>query len=239
LPFDIKELKATIDSHGYLKQHSYEFYFNPPPILQNERINTGTEGPSQSVIDITKLMLFRAEQASIPGSLLLTADNSRYGIGPTQKNPFNVLFSDTNVVFLADRFGLIQTFFYVWHNKIFNFDKNLAQGSVPSYTVEYKKNYVTDLSLIVYDPTGQAAMGFKFIDAWPTVVPGSPLAWGATDQLLKINVGFTFQRYEITDVSSINNFNPNSPTTVDSWTSNGPGLTISNPLTSVITGAIR
>jgi hypothetical protein len=126
----------------------------------------------------------------------------------------------------------------VWHNKIINFDKNLAKSTVPTYTMEYKQNYITDLTLIIYDVTGQAALGFQFIDAWPTVVPGSPLAWGATDQLLKINVGFTFQRYQILDVSSVSNYNPNSPTTIDGWTGSGSGLTIPNPLSSVITGAI-
>lgn len=249
MSFDLKELKASLEQHGYLRNHSYDIVMTVPPIMTNSRlriVNTLSSAEiDASLLDIPKIIQVRAEETGIPGSMLLTADNSRHGIGPITKNPYNAVFTDTTITFLADRFGLLWSFFYLWKQSIFTWDQK-ASGSgalVPSYRTQYRRDesgrgtFITDITINVYDMTGTPRMSFKLIDAYPTLVPSTPVAWGATDSLMKLRVGFTFQRYEMQDITSVANGQARLPTTTDGWTNAlTPNISASQPSSDFTTG---
>ena len=240
MSFDIKEFRGTLQSHGYLKTHSFTVLFGSPKVMSGRRFNIINQDSGESVQDaalteIPKLMLLRAESAQIPGSIIIGSDSSRYGISPNQKTPTGVVFNDTSFTFIADRFGLLWAYFYYWHNSIFSWDHKAGGGVVPSYTLEYRENYATDIIISVFDPTGKRVMAFKFIDAYPNMIPGAPLNWSQTDQILKLQVGFTYRQWEMVDFSA--DSSADLPTTTDVWSStptssinNTP--TISLPLTA-------
>jgi len=220
MPFDLKEIKGSIQSDGYLKTHSFTVMFGTPKVMQGKRFSivnsdSGKAVNSASLSEIPKLMVLRADTAQIPGSLLLTTDSARYGIGPNQKTPVNVIFTDTAFTFIADSYGLLWAYFYFWHNSIFSWDQKASGGRVPSYTMEYRENFSTDIIINVYEPHGRKVMSFKLIDAYPTLIPSTPLSWGENDQILKMNVGFTFRQWEMMDFATENG--AGAPTTTDTW----------------------
>lgn len=248
--FNIREIKATIDKHSYLKAHSYDVFMDTPNIMRNERLSISTElnrigsvATDQSIGDIPRILQVRAEETTLPGDMIITTDNNRYGIGPSIKNPSNILFTDTSMTFMADKYGLLWAYFYLWKNKIFRWDEDIdPKKTVPPYTVAYRKtkagdNYVTDIIVTMYDVENIPRMKFKLIGAYPTMVPSTPVAWGATDQLLKLHVNFTFHRWVMMDINSSDVGARQLPTTIDQWShvSAERALSTSTPDTSFTT----
>jgi hypothetical protein len=230
MAFDIKEIKASIEKHSYLKVHSFDITMNTPPILQNERLSIVNELNSQetdqNISAMPRIIQVRADEAQLPSAMLLTTDNQRWGIGPIIRNPYNTVFSDVQLGFLADRFGLLYAYFYLWHNKIFAFSQKLSgEGAkVPSYRMKYRKDpdpalggYVTDIDLTLYDVTNVPRVKYKFYDAYPSQQPGMPVSWGANDQLHKVRVAFTFQRWEMMNITAADLASRPLPTTIEEW----------------------
>lgn len=234
MAFDIREIKASLDQHSYLRTHSYDIQMNTPPVLQNERLSIVNELSSQEIEfgigDMPRMIRVRAEEAQLPGAMIMVSDNQRYGIGPHYKNPNNILFTDTSLTFIADKYGLLWAYFYLWKNKIFTWSQKLSGegAAVPNYNLEYRKvkqggilrnNYVTDIDITAYDVENIPRMKFKLFEAYPVIVPSTPMAWGQNDQLLKLHVSFTFQRWEMMNISTNDSAMNPLPTTTEQWNS--------------------
>ena len=199
MPFNIDRFKANIEESGYIKTNSFGILISPPAILQNSQILNG--GFSNPVNNVTNDLLFRVSELSTPATALNVADINRYGVGPTQKFPLNSVFNNLTLGILCDQYGDIWRFWYNWLNSIFEFTgkTDVATGNVntlPAYGAEYKSNYATMASLLIYDPEGNEIQRFDMTDVFPTSMLDVGLDWGSSE-LIKLKITITFKDFTI------------------------------------------
>jgi hypothetical protein len=218
MPFNINSFKSHIDDNGYLKSNQFEVIMNPPPILLNAAINN--LGTPQNIRNITDGMRFRIEQVRAPGINLLMTDINRYGVGPTQKQPFNAHFTETNFSILVDGYGEIWQYWYHWLRTIFEFNgtESARTGDanrIPTYTTRYKSEYSTIMQIIIYDPFGNAIQRVNLYEAFPTALREIPLAWNDAGNLMRLNVTVAYTDYTIVG-SALEGTNPQAPSAANS-----------------------
>jgi hypothetical protein len=181
MAYSVQDILGSINKSGWLPSNKFQVMLNLPYSLQGSIDNL--------------LLTFRAEDCRLPGVSYMASDVNRYGVGPLQKMPYNVMFTDTSISFISDKNGSIYNCFYTWMNTIFNFsDLNKKNGS---YETEYKDNYTTDISITVYDNNGNQVQIVKFLDAFPISMNEIPLSWNQNSQLLKVTVGFSFREWTL------------------------------------------
>jgi hypothetical protein len=219
MTFNINRIKDNIAGYGYLKQNKFEVFIQSPPLFQNSRLNVN--GNEINVDSLNNIHRFRIEQVRAPGVSLLSSDVRRYGIGPTQKFPYNAQYFDTTFSVLVDKNTAIWDFWYNWVNAIFNFNGTEASGNnlisggrIPTYTSRYKDDYSTIMMIVIYDDFGNTVKTINLYDAFPSSVKEIPLAWGDSQTLLRLAVSITYSTYTIVG-SNVGN-NSNQSTTVRS-----------------------
>jgi hypothetical protein len=202
MPFNISNLVSTIENYGYLKTSNFEVYIQPPRMLFG-----GSSGNSLQTNEITNMQTFRIDQVKAPGISLISADVNRYGIGPTQKQPFNAQYSEITFSILCDAEGMIWQYWHNWINAIFEYNgtENAFFGQsqkTPTYLTEYKSNYSTIMQIVMYDPSGYTVQRINLYEAFPTALREVNLAWGETDTLVKINVTIAYSEYTVVNSSA-------------------------------------
>jgi len=204
MAFDVEEFRANLSDGGYLKPHDFFVTIVPPPILRGKTI-TALSG-NQYQMGAEEIFNYRADSVRAPGVLIATSDVQRYGIGPIQKTPFNVVFSDNSISFIPDSDGFVWAFFYSWINSIFAYgDEHATPGAAPrraSNELEYRAEYQSTIKVDVLDPRGSIVQTIMMYQAYPNMMPDVPLSWGAHDQLLKLTVSFTFRDWSLVNVDA-------------------------------------
>ena len=198
MPFNISSFKANIKDYGYLQTNKYEIYVKPPDVLLNNSI-INFLGVSNNV-DIVKLIKFRTEEVYLPGISIQSADVSRYGIGPTQKFPFNAQFNEIRLTLVSDGYSQIWQFWYHWLRSVFEFsgaDRLRAGNRLPTYTAEYKNNHSSIIQIIVYDNLGNAIQKINLYEAFPTSMREIPVSWKENNELLKFSIMLTFKEFTL------------------------------------------
>lgn len=211
MAFNIEEFNSNISNYGVLQPNKFLVYFATPRSLAGTFSNSGN--PLFNM-DTSYLMQMRAEQARIPGINIMTVDNNRYGLGVMQRMPFNAQFTDTNITFIADSKGEIYKYFYSWFTSIIDFNGSgssnmngtFMSNPMPSYTMGYKDDYVTDIYILVFDNAGNLAKQIVLYNAFPNTMNDINLDWGNTNSVMKITVGLTFKEWsmDVYDNSGIN-----------------------------------
>lgn len=193
--FNIQEFSDNLMSEGVLYPSKFLVSIGTPTILLGKTINTPNDTNNTS--NLPNLISFRACEAKIPGIALATNDVLRYGIGVSEKMPYNAAMTDNSITFISDGKGKLYNYFYSWMRGIFDFSGTENDGSNgnlnPSYKTEYKSNYQTDITVSLYDPYGKVTNSVKMYQAFPITLNDIPLAWEDKTKLLKITVGFTFK----------------------------------------------
>lgn len=208
MPFNINSFKANIEDNGYLKTNQFEVIVTPPPILFAGSLNM--LGTSTGVKNVLDSMKYRIEQVRAPGISLISTDVSRYGVGPTQKQPFNAQYQDLTFSILVDGYGDTWQFWYNWVRAIFQFNgtesvfTNSGSNRLPTYTAEYKEKYATTMQIIIYDNFGNSIQKVNLYEAWPSSVREVSLTWGQGD-LMRISVSVTYSGFTLVG-SAIENF---------------------------------
>jgi len=197
--FNINEFKSHIDGNGYVPTNKYYVEFGSPPLMQRASINI--LGNPVKVSSIGQLLQFRAEAIRAPGILVSTSNNQRYGIGPMQQMPTNVNFTNISASFLADARGLVWGYFYQWFNTIFGFDEVISTSGISSnyntFRVNYKVDYVADITISVFDHSGKLVTSLTLIDAFPISMNDISLAWDSMNQLKRITVSFSYRSWKM------------------------------------------
>jgi len=218
MPFNINSFKANIEDNGYLKTNQFEVFVTPPPILVGKNLNM--LGTPIGVKNVIEGMRFRIEQVRAPGISLVSSDVSRYGIGPTQKQPFNAQYQDLSFSIFVDGFGDTWQFWYNWIRTIFQFNGSentfISEGSnrLPTYTAEYKQNYSTTMQIVIYDTYGNSIQKINLYEAWPSSIREIALTWGQGD-LMRISVSITYSGFTLVG-SALENFVQNGLTSTES-----------------------
>ena len=195
MPFNIRQFKAVFDEFGYIQTNNYEVSIPLPRILTGKRIQTGmVETPFEN---IARLMVTRIDRASIPGVNLATSDVFRYGVGVSEKKPYNAQFMDLNLQFICDKYSLIWHFFHKWIQSIYDFAGD--EGNFPKFTFNYKDDYISNVYLTVYNKHQKKPITINCESAFPTAVTDSPLSWSDRSNLVRVNVNMTYRAWWPTD----------------------------------------
>ena len=200
MPFNINSFKANIEDFGYLKNNQFEVLVTPPPILFGR--NMSSFGTPTAINDVLSNTRFRIEQVRAPGISLMSADVSRYGVGPTQKQPFNAQYQDVTFSILVDEFAETWQFWYNWIRTIYEFngtESGIGTGGsnrIPTYTTEYKEKYSSIMQIVMYDSYGNTIQRINLYEAFPSSLREVALAWGQGD-LIRISVSITYSSFTI------------------------------------------
>ena len=149
--FNVNNFKSTVSKSGILQTNKFIVGFLSPEIMQNSSIGNKPTSQTEQLIQV------RAESVKVPGIAIVSTDVNRYGVGPTQKMPYNATFTSNSITFISDKEGEIYKYFYTWLNKIFDFSGSTGSGGNrnASYKTEYKDKYTTDLHVVIYDNYGK------------------------------------------------------------------------------------
>ena len=209
--FNVQDFRASILNDGVMPIN--RFVVSIPVLSSMSFLNGGTgvsSAWSSSFKKGTSFLQYRAESIRLPGASLDTFTTRRYGVGPYQKYPTNVNFTDITITFLDDSKASIWRALYDWQNKIFDYGGNSANlfGGIfgalgntptnPSYSLNYKDDYVVDIIIDVYNQTDTKPVQTVMLkQAYPITVNDVPMDWAGNNQLLKVQATFTFSEWTL------------------------------------------
>lgn len=219
MPFNIKGFKNSIKNNGIVPTSTFNVNMGIPPILRGTSLNNS--GSLVPVNDVNKLITFRASDFKAPGITLLTDEVQRYGIGISQKMPYNAGFTDNVITFVSDRYGDLWQYFYQWIRGIFGFAglDNIKNGatnfynSEATYTMEYKQNYSVTISVTIYDQSGYEVQIINLYNAYPISMNDTQLSWDDKEGLYKITLGINFRDFSVQG-ASVSRPSANSSTSI-------------------------
>ena len=198
--FNILEFKSHIAGSGYVPTNKYYVEFGSPRLMQRAAVNI--LGNQVTTSAMGQLLQFRAEAIRAPGIVVSASNNQRYGIGPVQQMPTTVNFTNISASFLADARGLVWGYFYQWLNTVFGFDEVISGSSQTTnyntFRVNYKVDYVADITIRIFDHYGRAVSSILLVDAFPISMNDVSLAWDSTNQLKRITVSFSYRSWRMT-----------------------------------------
>ena len=195
--FNIDKFRSHLDKRGTLLTNKFDVEFQVPGVLQNIYSN--------NYADISETLNYRAEQIRLPGISLDAFPVNRYGLGPAIKFPTSASFTDISVTFTEDRNVTLWKFHNEWISRIFDYTGTNGQGATGPYTLQYRKNYVIDIVINVYNnsplDTVQAVPEPTIIvvlkEAYPISINDINLDWSQNNNLFKPTVTYTFKSWYI------------------------------------------
>lgn len=150
------------------------------------------------VSSISQLIALRAESVHVPGFALTGESNNRYGIGPRQRFPSNINFTESTITFLDDGNNNIWKFLYGWANNIIQFSGQVT----PTYRLGYKSQYAQTITIYILDNMGNNITTIDLLEAFPISVNGINLSWADNNNLMRITASFSFTRWNERSISS-------------------------------------
>jgi hypothetical protein len=193
MSFNIDTFKTHFEELGFLQTNKFEVTVSPPKIFSNRRlINNQSE---ISISSISDALRFRIEAVRAPGIQILFDDNTRYGIGPTQKQPFNAQLNEISINFIVDYDSILWQFWHNWINNIFQHSG--TNNSYPTYLAKYKDDFSTIIDIDIYTNDGNLSQTIELYQAFPTAISEVPLTWGDQNNPLRMSVTLSFSEYQI------------------------------------------
>lgn len=177
---------------SFARTNLFEVVIHPPAIMRG--------GRSSNIFESLHLY---AESANIPGLMFATSETRRYGIGPIEKKPYAPIFNDISVSFLVDGQGELYKFFYTWMNRIVSSDQfvngnGVSDNGLSPFEVEFKDDYKCQLIISTFDEAGNSVLSSQIVDAIPISISDTAFSWGDTDQVMKLQVTFTYFQHILT-----------------------------------------
>lgn len=178
--FNIAEFSTKINERGVLQNNKFLVKITKPSIFTAD--------------DFNRILEFRASNVKIPGVNFDVMTTYRYGVGPQQKTPTNVNFNDITISFIETDGNFIWKSFAWWVNEIFDFSER-AEGVI-KYTSEYKQYYASPtIRIEIYNNSGEKVNVVVLKEAYPISLNDIDLSWSNRNNLMMINVGFTFREW--------------------------------------------
>lgn len=197
--FNINNFRSHLDKRGTLLTNKFDVEFQVPGVLQNVQATRYS--------DIYETLNYRAEQIRLPGVSLDPFQVSRYGLGPSIKFPASVNFTDISITFTEDRNVTLWKFHNDWIARIFDYTGNNSAGPTGSYTLQYRKNYVIDIFINVYnnDPATlikssaipEPTITVVLKEAYPLSINDINLDWSQNSTLFKPTITYNFKSWYI------------------------------------------
>lgn len=207
MAFNVSEIGAEISRLGVMRNNKFLFETVMPPALRN---NT----QSQALADANQVISLYCEASNVPGIALLMEEVRRYGYGPNEKKPYAPIFTDLNLTFRSDSYGLIWQFMNSWMRCVINYqsrgDFNTANGPILNQfpnELGYKTDYAIDATLRVFNDVGDEVLQIILREAFPIFVGDIPLNWASRSDYARIPVTLSFFDWFVNTDININNGN--------------------------------
>ena len=184
--FNISEFSSHISKTGTLQTN--KFLVEIPTI----KLYTDNGGDNS---DLQRLITYRAESVHVPGVSLDVQSVHRYGVGPIEKYPTNVNFTDNSITFIDDAENTVWKYMYDWMNVIFQYSGNDQTNRIGSYTLQYKENYAVDIKISVFGNDGVKVSSIVLVEAFPISLEDVSLSWSTNSSLFKVSARFSFKTW--------------------------------------------
>jgi hypothetical protein len=192
--FNIGRFRAEVSgADSVLPTHSFLVVFAPMPwAIQKFPIAAG---------NLDSILTMRCDNVVLPSINLLQEQNiRRYGFGPVENVPYGVNVGDFTLQFIVDKNAFVVQFFEEWLNKIVNRDSfgganmnNVRPGGRKPYEIAYKDTYAcSSINVFVYDRSQNNVMEYNIYDAFPTGIQSMNMSWSEENELMKLNITFSF-----------------------------------------------
>lgn len=187
---DIKRIimQPALTSH-------YEIYIKPPPEAESFIKQSGFPGDIQDVLTLTCF------DASLPGSTLATHDLNNDYTGVTQRHAYRRIYDDrADFSFYVNQAYDQIRYFEAWLRWIVGEQISQAEDTTNYYRVRYPVQYKSNIMSITKfernlgtrEPS--KSMIYDFINAFPVSINSMPVSYESSE-LLKVTVGFSYDRY--------------------------------------------
>lgn len=151
-------------------------------------------------------LIYFCNRATLPGVGFATVNGfKRHGVGISELVPYDAMFTDTALTFLGDSDGFLLNFFERWGNKITSFysahDISSARPMIAKTNgwepgeIGYKKDFQTDIVIELLNTSLLTVTKYTLHKAFPVVINGNSLSWGAQNTVMETDVSFTFQNW--------------------------------------------
>jgi len=197
--FDVNQFKSIIAEKDVIRTNQFLMAFNVPPGLY-----TLSESAQETISTVRRLEYW-CEVSYAPGINISTTAGRKWTYGPAERRPFVTSFNDLIVTFYedahSDNFRFINRWMRLINNSVRSRGSALTlsaartSGNISQtdpYEITYRKDYITDTQLHIFNSVGTLARVINFVDLFPIAISDAPLNWSDTNSLLRLTVNFTF-----------------------------------------------
>lgn len=142
-------------------------------------------------------IIFFCDSVNIGGGSAIPSDFKVQGYGPFDRRPTQFITPDITAQIMLDSNGNNLAFFQEWMNNIINIDvsggENTEVNGAAFGEVYYRENYLSELTITMYDVAGNPTITYKAYEAWPTVLGDVQLGWNNTDDIARLQVNFSIR----------------------------------------------
>lgn len=134
----------------------------------------------------------RCESITLPGRNMATSTDSNI-YGPTREVVEGVTYAEEVTLTFQSSSGLEERkYFEQWQENMFNPD---------TWNISYYNDYVAEIEIYLLDKQDQRRYGLKLWEAFPKTIGPTSLNSGTNNEIIKIDIGFSFRYWTALDTS--------------------------------------
>jgi hypothetical protein len=199
MAFNITDFLNNLDKFGKASVNKFEVILSIPSIMRDITNDNKLIVPiinKMSDYNIN-MVTFRAESVEIPGINLMAVDTNYLGVGPRIKQAYNVVLSDCGISFINDAEGILEGFFHMWFNLMYNFAEDDDRTLNPTFTSNYRSDVCCSILILKYDDFGNLINKYTMINCIPTLITPMEYSWENKNKASKFKVKFNFTNFAI------------------------------------------
>jgi hypothetical protein len=179
--------------------------------LQTNRFEVDIPRPRVAIPNISETLTLRADRVDMPGVLFDHVDTKRYGVGPMIKTPANkTRFNEVSISFIETKNGDIYKTMSAWLQRIIDYGNFGSNVGIPTFLVEYKKEYAVEVKIRLFNSSGTAGftepgpgqtprpmLVMNLAEAFPISLGDTNLSWSDNNQLFRTTVVFAYTYHQL------------------------------------------
>jgi len=147
-------------------------------------------------------LTFRAENVSVPGRSVATADN--LDVGPQRKIGYAAIYPEVSIQFILDESYQQKEYFDRWVDEVVGNHRVQRNPGGSRFNAGYYDDYKGTIDIENFARDGQPTYRTTMKEAWPINIAAIQLDWGSAD-MSKLQVTFAYRYYEqIRSVGGVN-----------------------------------
>jgi hypothetical protein len=191
MPFDVSEFKSNGARFGFLRP---AYFMANVARIPGFLSNRGWD---------PRFLIYLCSAANLPGIAIATSDERRFGYGPTQKIPYDVLHPDVTLTFYCDGDGESVALFDEWLRSVVTYYDPSKTFKGASYgEIQYPTNYMTNLELYAYNESPGVdnpteILRYTLVDAFPINMSDVQMDWSNDGAVASFQVTFAYRYHTL------------------------------------------